>query len=76
MNDENLRARLAQQPGGKQCVGRDETQLVAERVCAIKASLASGVSLNRAQNDGSCVARASEGTFQIGHGEIHVVRIW
>src|ERR1700722_1066588 len=67
---------LVQQPGGKQCVGRDETELVAERVCAIKASLAPGLSFDRAQNDGSCVARAFEGTFQIGHGEIHVVRIW
>jgi hypothetical protein len=69
-------ARLVQQPGGKQRVGRDETQLVAERVCAIKAALAPGLSFNKAQNDGSCVARASEGTFQIGHGKIHVIRIW
>jgi hypothetical protein len=66
---------LVQQPGGKQCVGRCETQLVAERVCAIEASLAPGLSFDRAQNDGSRVARASESTFQIGHGEIHMVRI-
>ena len=67
---------LVQEPGGKQRIGRDETELVAERVCAIKASLAPGLSFDRAQNDGSCVARAFEGTFQIGHGEIHVIRIW
>jgi hypothetical protein len=76
MNDKYSRARLIQQPGGKQRVGRDETELVAERVCAIKASLAPGLSFDRAQNDGSCAARASESTFQIGHREIHVVRIW
>jgi hypothetical protein len=49
MNNKYSRARLVQQPGGKQCVGRDETELVAERVCAIKASLAPGRSFDRAQ---------------------------
>jgi hypothetical protein len=53
MIDEYSRARLVQQPGGKQCVSRDETELVAEWVCAIKASLAPGLSFDSAQNDGS-----------------------
>ena len=43
LKDLNLSsARLVQQPGGKQCVGRDETELVAEWVRAIKTSLAPG----------------------------------
>jgi len=67
---------LVQQPGSKQCVGRDETEFVAEGILAVKASLAPGLSFDRAQNDSSCMTRASEGAFQIRHGEIHVVRIW
>jgi len=76
MNDAYSVTRLVQQPGGKQCIGCHETELVAERVRAIKASLAPGLGFNRAQNDGSRVARAFERTFQIRHGEIHVIRIW
>jgi hypothetical protein len=76
LNDESFNPRLVQHPGGKQCVGRDEAELVSKRVFAVEASLAPGLSFDGAHNDRSRVARASEGTFQIGHGEIHVVRIW